>query len=316
MIHRQGVHGRAIALVLGIASAATLLAACSSTTGGQTPQPPASASANVEQPSSKASQLSEDSISTDSLTGHVHNLALQGDTIYLGTHDGIWGQKRGQQPQRVSEEDFDVMGLTRTGTTWLASGHPGPEMQAPSSLGLGISTDGGRTWKKGSLGGRVDFHRLVAQGTVVMGIASADGVLWRTDNLGRTWKQLGTPPLFDIAIAATNPDVVIGTTQNGVVRSVNGGTSFASVADAPMLALVSSTDAGIYGAGIDGDIYFSANGGKNWQQRGNVQSQPTALAAQKDHVVAFIGDAVVESSDGGRTFHDRLTLSNASSDGT
>jgi len=311
MIHRQGVHGRAIVLVLGIASAATLLAACSSISGGAPPQSPASAPANVEQPSSGASQVAEDTISTDSLTGHIHNLALQGGTIYLGTHDGMWEQRPGQQPQQVSEENFDVMGLTRTGTTWLASGHPGADMQAPSSLGLRISTDGGRTWTQGSLGGQVDFHRLVAQGNLVMGIGSADGVLWRTQNLGRAWRQLDTPPLFDLALAPADASTVIGTSQNGVMRSVDGGASFNPEPDAPLLALVSATTQGIYGAGADGTIYFSSDAGKNWLSRGNLRSQPTALTAQGNDVVALVGDVVVESSDGGRTFHDRLAIGHA-----
>ncbi|MDD2818146.1 MAG: hypothetical protein PHN51_05055 [Candidatus Nanopelagicales bacterium] len=313
MIYRQRVKGRTVVLVLGAASAATLLAACSSTTAGPTPQAPASAPANIEQPDSGPSQAAEDTISTASLTGHVHNLLLDRDSIYLGTHDGLWSQKPGQQPERVTAEVFDVMGLARTGTTWLASGHPGPDMQAPSDLGLGLSTDGGRTWKMDSLRGQVDFHRLVADGSIVMGIASADGVLWRTEDLGRTWKQLGTPPLFDLAMAPGNTSIVIGTTQQGLIRSTNGGASFTSQpAEAPLLALLSATDSGIYGAGTDGNIYFSADDGLTWTPRGNLAAQPTALASLNEKVVALVGDVVVESNDGGRTFVDRLAINNHS----
>lgn len=300
-------------LVLGAASAATLLAACSSTTAGSTSQPAASSPATIERPDPGASRMAEDTFSTGSLTGHVHNLVLDRDSIYLGTHDGLWSQKPGQQPERVTAEVFDVMGLARTGTTWLASGHPGPDMQAPSDLGLGLSTDGGRTWKMDSLRGQVDFHRLVADGSIVMGIASADGVLWRTEDLGRTWKQLGTPPLFDLAMAPGNTSIVIGTTQQGLIRSTNGGASFTSQpAEAPLLALLSATDSGIYGAGTDGNIYFSADDGLTWTPRGNLASQPTALASLNEKVVALVGDVVVESNDGGRTFVDRLAINNHS----
>jgi len=313
MTHRQGVQGRTLALVLGAASAVTLLAACSSTTAGPTPQPAASAPATIEGPDPGAPRMAEGTISMDSLTGHVHNLALDRDTVYLGTHDGLWSQKPRQQPERVTAEVFDVMGLTHTGTTWLASGHPGPDMQAPSNLGLGVSTDGGRSWRMDSLRGQVDFHRLVADGPVVMGLASADGVLWRTDDLGRTWQQLGTPPLFDLAMAPGNASIVIGTTQLGLMRSANGGASFSSEpADTPMLALLSATASGIYGAGTDGTIYFSADDGRTWKQRGNLGSQPTALASHNERVVALVGDLVVESNDGGRTFLDRLEISNHS----
>ncbi len=308
MIRRQGAQGRALALILGLASAMTVLAACSSTSGESIPQSPASAPALAEQPSPGVAPAAEVTISTDSLTGHIHNVVLHGGTIFLGTHDGIWSQLHGQQPQRVSAEGFDVMGLTRTGSTWLASGHPGPEMQAPANLGLGISTDGGRTWVKGSLGGQVDFHRLVAQGAVVLGIDSGDGVLWRTDNMGRTWDKFGTPSLFDLAIAPDNTAIVIGTTQNGVVRSLDGGSAFTLDVEGPLLALLSATADGVYGAGADGAIYFSADAGKTWQPRGTVSVQPSALSAEGSTVVALVGHVIVESRDGGRSFHDRLSI--------
>jgi len=311
MIYRQGVKGRTFALVLGATSAVILLAACSSTAAGPTPQPAASTSAMSERPDPGASQMAEGTISTDSLTGHVHNLVLDRDAIYIGTHDGLWKQERGLQPQRVTEEIFDVMGLTRTGTTWLASGHPGPEMEAPSDLGLGVSTDGGRSWKMESLRGQVDFHRLVADGSIVMGIASADGVLWRTEDLGRTWQQLGASSLFDLAMTPGNTSIVIGTTPQGLMRSTNGGASFASESsNSPMLTLLSATTAGIYGVATGNTIYFSADDGQTWTQRGQLASQPTALASQNDQVVALVGDVVVESNDGGRTFVERLIINN------
>lgn len=296
-----------MALGLGMASAATLLAACSSTASGPTPQPPASATATMEQPTSGSSPQAEASISTDSLTGHVHNLVLVGTKLYFGTHDGIWSQQLGQQPVRVSNEVFDVMGLTRTGSTWLASGHPGPEMDTPNDLGLGISTDGGQTWKKGSLGGQVDFHRLVATKKVVMGLASSDGVLWRTEDLGHAWKQLGTPQLFDLALDPANAATVIGTSQIGVMRSINGGTTFDSVPGAPLLALLAAARGQVLGVDIDGKVYASTDGGSTWIQRGRLEGQPIALAAVGSRVAALVGDTIMESLDGGRTFQARLT---------
>jgi len=246
-------------------------------------------------------------VSTDSLTGHIHNLVLVGTKLYFGTHEGIWSQQPGQQPVRVSDELFDTMGLTHTGSTWLASGHPGPEMDAPNDLGLGISTNGGQTWTKGSLGGQVDFHRLVATNKVVMGLASNNGVLWRTENLGRTWKQLGTPELFDLALDPANDATVIGTSQTDVMRSINGGTSFDSVPGAPPLALLAASQAQVLGVDIDGKVYASTDGGSTWIQRGSLTAQPAALAADGSRIAALVGDTIMESLDGGRTFQARLT---------
>ncbi|MDP2287271.1 MAG: exo-alpha-sialidase [Actinomycetota bacterium] len=308
MSHRQGVRARAVVLVVVAAGAATLLAACSSPSVSNTPgsSETASSSTTALAPTREAAASGE-AVSTDSLTGHVHNLVLVGTMLYFGTHDGIWSQQPGQQPVRVSDEVFDTMGLTRTGSTWLASGHPGPEMDAPNDLGLGISTNGGQTWKKGSLGGQVDFHRLVATNKVVMGLASNNGVLWRTENLGRAWNQLGTPELFDLALDPANDATVIGTSQTGVMRSINGGTSFDSVPGAPPLALLAATGSQVLGAGIDGKVYASTDGGSTWIQRGSLTAQPTALAADGSRVAALVGDTIMESLDGGRTFQVRLT---------
>jgi len=291
-----------------VAGAATLLAACSSPTGSNTPASPEAASSRTQTLSPTEEPVaSGEAVSTDSLTGHVHNLVLVGAKLYFGTHDGIWSQQPGHQPVRVSDEVFDTMGLTRTGNTWLASGHPGPEMDAPNDLGLGISTNGGQTWKKASLGGQVDFHRLVATNKVVMGLASNNGVLWRTENLGRAWKQLGTPELFDLALDPANDANVIGTSQTGVMRSINAGASFSPVAGAPLLALLAATRGQVLGASIDGKVYASTDGGSSWIQRGSLRAQPAALAADGSRVAALVGDTIMESLDGGRTFQVRLT---------
>ncbi|MDO9485635.1 MAG: exo-alpha-sialidase [Actinomycetota bacterium] len=308
MKHRQGVHARAVVLVLIVAGAATLLAACSSPSGSTTPASPEAASSRTQTLSPTEEPVaSGEAVSTDSLTGHVHNLVLVGTKLYFGTHDGIWSQQPGQQPVRVSDEVFDTMGLTRTGSTWLASGHPGPEMDAPNDLGLGISTNGGQTWTKGSLGGQVDFHRLVATNKVVMGLASNNGVLWRTANLGRTWKQLGTPELFDLALDPANDTTVLGTSPTGVMRSINGGTSFDSVPGAPLLALLAASRGQVVGVDIDGKVYTTTDGGSTWIHRGQLAGQPIALAAEGSRVAALVGDAIMESLDGGRTFQARLT---------
>jgi len=180
-------------------------------------------------------------------------------------------------------------------------------MDAPNDLGLGISTNAGQTWSKGSLGGQVDFHRLVADRQVVMGLASSDGVLWRTEDLGRVWKQLGTPQLFDLALDPSNDARVIGTSQAGVMRSTNAGASFSLVAGAPLLAVLATAQDRVLGADIDGKIYTSADGGSSWTLQGQLTAQPSAFAADGSRVAALVGDTIMESLDGGRTFQARLT---------
>lgn len=110
-------------------------------------------------------------------------------------------------------------------------------MDAPADLGLLETTDQGRAWTEVSLGGEVDFHRLVVSGDVVAGLNAHDGRLLRSDDDGATWTDLGVPGLCDIAISPADPSIIVGTTENGPARSTDSGATFQPIASAPRLAL-------------------------------------------------------------------------------
>ena len=87
---------------LAAAPLAFALTACGSAEVQTTQTPsqessPASASAS-------ASTSSEVEVSApvngSELPGHVHNLAFDGSTLILGTHEGLWSQSPGQAPVR------------------------------------------------------------------------------------------------------------------------------------------------------------------------------------------------------------------------
>lgn len=239
--------------------------------------------------------------------GHVHNIALDGTRLLLGTHDGLWQQESGQQPTQLSSTAFDVMGLATNGNSHLASGHPPEGSSGSADLGLITSTDGGRSWTEVSLGGQVDFHRLVATDNVVTGISAGDDTLIRSIDGGSTWTSLGKTTLYDIAMDPNDPTRLLGTSNGGPMRSTDAGTTFTSLMSAPLLALLAWTDGRVYGAGIDGRIYSSTDSGQTWTPAGTVDAQPEALAAEGRTVVAVVGTKVVESNDGGATFTDRMT---------
>lgn len=246
-------------------------------------------------------------VSGADVTGHIHNLAYNGGQLLMGTHEGLWGQDPGALPSQVAQDAFDVMGLTRAGDSWLASGHPGPGMDAPSNLGLLRSTDNGRTWREVSLGGEVDFHRLVTSDQVVAGLNAHDGRLLRSDDGGSTWTDLGVPALYDLAISPTDPSTMVGTTENGPVRSADAGVTFAPLAGVPLLALLAWSEDTLYGADVDGRIHASTDGGQTWRPRGSLPAQPMALAAAGATLAALVGDVILESVDGGESFTPRIT---------
>lgn len=318
---------RHILALTAVASLMTVtLAACASpaptATDATSPSSPAPNSASAPPPSSASTPTPPASpataassqevykparVSGAGMAEHVHNLAYDGERLLIGTHQGLWAQAPGQKPEQVSRASFDVMGFTRADDRWLASGHPGPGMKAAADLGLLQSTDRGRTWDEVSLGGEVDFHRLVTSGAVVVGVNAHDGRLLRSDDGGQTWADLGTAGLYDVVISPTDPSLLVGTTPDGPVRSTDGGATFTPAPGAPLLALLAWTGDVLYSIDVDGAVHASTDDGATWESRGAVSEQPAALAAVDDRVAALVGNGIVESSDGGVTFSPRIT---------
>lgn len=238
---------------------------------------------------------------------HIHNLALVEGVVYLGTHNGIWMEQPDQSVVQVSEVPFDVMGLARAGDRWLASGHAGVGLDPHANLGLQESTDDGRTWQAVSLAGEIDFHRLVASGDVVIGLSSSDGALMKSTDAGRSWKSSARSPIYDLALDPQDSSLIVGTTEEGPIRSEDGGTSFTPISGVPLIALLAWTDAMLYSVTPKGKIYGSQDGGKSWQPSGQVAGVPEAMAADSNTLVVLAGGTVFASTDGGKTFTPRIT---------
>lgn len=248
-----------------------------------------------------------DPASGSELPGHVHNLAFDGPTLILGTHEGLWSQSLGQPPVQVSKSSFDVMGFTATEDRWLASGHPGEGEDGPADLGLLQSADRGVSWEVVSLSGEADFHRLTASGDRIFGVSSVDDALLRSDDAGVTWTNLGSPGLFDIAIDPADPDTLIATTADGLVRSTDAGVTFSPLATPSLIALLAWTPNYIVGADIDGRILTSIDGGSAWEPQTTLPEQPAALGADGSRIAVLAGATLFESVDGGKTFTERIT---------
>lgn len=242
---------------------------------------------------------------------HVHGLGVDpaDDTLYAGTHYGLFRLPEQADGTRVADRVQDFMGFTVVGPNhFLASGHPGEGQDGPSSLGLIESTDGGRTWESLSLSGEADFHALKARHGLVYGFNSLTSTFMVSQDK-RTWDERGQLPMADFAVSPKSPDVVLATTERGLVRSDDGGRSFQLVRNAPVLLLVSWADDGaIAGVAPDGTVYASGGEATSWDRRGTLENPPEALAvANRDEVFAAAGGAVLASSDGGRTFTVRYS---------
>ncbi|MFI0924957.1 F510_1955 family glycosylhydrolase [Streptomyces sp. NPDC021012] len=246
-----------------------------------------------------------------SVLSHVHGLGLRGDTLYVATHQGLHSPDAEGRPVLVGDRRDDFMGFTVTAKgDFLASGHPAPGADGPADLGLVTSTDSGRTWRERSLGGKVDFHALdTTSDATVYGYDSTNGLL-RVSSDGVAWDDRAELRALDIAVSPTAPGTVLATTETGVVRSTDGGRSFAP-ASGRVLAYVSwaAPDA-LYGIDPDGVLFRGADGGTSWTRVAAVPGgAPQALTAvDARRLLVATGDGVYESRDAGRRFERRMAV--------
>ena len=121
---------------------------------------------------------------------HVHAVTYLDGALLVGTHTGLVeiDTATGAVDLRGTSRD-DFMGLAASGSSLVASGHPGAGSTLPDPLGLLVSPDGGATWEPVSLTGEIDFHALAADGDTIAGSATAGQILYSTDG-GRTWEPI------------------------------------------------------------------------------------------------------------------------------
>jgi hypothetical protein len=240
---------------------------------------------------------------------HVHGLGVDPEdgALHAGTHHGLVRLPQNGEASLVADRVQDFMGFTVVGPGhYLASGHPGPGQDGPSSLGLIESTDGGQTWQTLSLAGEADFHALEARHGLVYGVNAMTGEFMVSDDK-QTWDTRSQAPLADFTVSPDDPDLVIGTTQQGPVISSDGGRSFQLLQGAPLLQFVSWADDGaLFGVQPDGAVHVSSDGGTTWAERGTLGAAPHAFTATTgSDVFAAVDGAILASHDGGETFEAR-----------
>lgn len=237
---------------------------------------------------------------------HIHGVGVDpaDDTRLLATHDGLFRVESDGTSTRIGPV-IDLMGFAVAGPGhFLASGHPGPDVDLPQPVGLIESTDGGRTWQPLSRQGESDFHALAASDVGVIGY---DGSLLRSAD-GRDWENLTIPAQPANLTASPDGEQVLATTQQGLQRSADAGASWSRVEGAPLLQIVDWADSGSDVIGLDptGGVWMSADGGRTWQEGPALGAAPQAAhltaSGASGQVLVVTTTALLESRDGGRTF--------------
>ncbi|WP_026536467.1 F510_1955 family glycosylhydrolase [Arthrobacter sp. H14] len=238
-------------------------------------------------------------------TGHIHGMTVNPETedVLLATHDGLFNVSE-HHPEKIGPTN-DLMGFTTAASgKFYASGHPGPGSDEPNPVGLMESTDGGKSWTILSREGESDFHSLT---TSDGGIVAFDGTL-RTSEDGETWQSSATA-IQPFHLAGTpRSEVVLATTEKGLQRSTEAGSSWSSVPDAPLLMFTTFASAETaVGIAPDGQVHVSRDAGLSWTNTGSIQTQPAAIAATTNDsgdlkVWVATPETVQVSGDGGKTF--------------
>ncbi|WP_241038533.1 F510_1955 family glycosylhydrolase [Blastococcus litoris] len=236
---------------------------------------------------------------------HIHGVAIDpsGDRVLLATHDGLFEVGDDGDTTHIGPV-IDLMGFAVRGPDhFVASGHPGPDVDLPQPVGLIESTDGGRTWRELSRQGQSDFHALTVGEAGVLGY---DGTLVRSAD-GHEWEELTIPA--QPASLAASPDgrSVLATTQQGLLRSPDGGASWNPVDGAPLLQIVDWADAiSVVGVDPSGQVWRSADAGATWYEGPRLGAAPQAIAASLEQgswrILVVTTTALLESVDGGQVF--------------
>ena len=282
-------------IAAGLAVAALLLVACGS-----------SNDSTASQDDSVQSGAPAHSADGDGMQ-HIHGLGVQGNTLFIATHGGLWVAPDGQtKAGRVGTSQQDIMGFSVLSKgRFIGSGHPHPSQHdLPPNLGLIESSDGGKTWKNVSLLGEADFHVLESSGPRVYGFDGTQGRLMVSSDGGRSWQQRTPPaPMFDLAIDPTIRDHVVAATQRGLFMSPNAGKGWRPINEQLAGLLAWPRARALYLVDAQGRTQLSHDGGKAWQSQGSIGGPPAAFLATGNDLYAALDDASVKrSTNGGRSW--------------
>jgi photosystem II stability/assembly factor-like uncharacterized protein len=249
---------------------------------------------------------------------HIHGVGVDpaDGSVVVATHSGLFRAREGEQrAKRIGDRHQDTMGFTVVGPRrYLGSGHPDLRdlrNDVPPLLGLILSTDGGRNWHSVSLLGKADFHVLRAAGERIYGVDSANDRFLVSSDGGQTWKRRKPPAaVIDLAPDPDNPTEVVASTEQGLHASNDGGATWRPLAEGVGGLLARTSDGGLVVVDGEGSVLRSTDGGRSFEDVGDVGGQPAAFSAAGEELyVALHTNEVKASTDGGRSWALRVAPS-------
>jgi hypothetical protein len=269
-----------------------------------------------------ASDLAVPWVNPDGDTPYIGSLSVNpaDSSVFMGSNTGLWRIPEGaSRPEKVTGRLTTPDGSGRvseslvavfTGPdTLIGSGHPASGEALPPALGLIRSADAGRTWESVSELGTADFHALeVSRERIVGALFGQAQVLVSSDD-GRTWEGRAAPmPLVDLAVDPADPDRWVGSTEQGLFVSEDGGESWRQHEPIPNIRFAWQPGGDLYRVDPGGPVKVSSDGGGSWQERGSTGGEPHAITVDADGTiyVALLDGTLKVSDDGGQTFTDQV----------
>ncbi|MCU0294064.1 MAG: hypothetical protein MUF10_19120, partial [Thermoanaerobaculaceae bacterium] len=186
---------------------------------------------------------------------------------------------------------------------------------AADECGRGRSTDGGRTWR--TVNSWPDCPNSIAMflhptmpQTLFRVEGTGYGRLCRSDDCGDSWRSCYAGARFShIAFDPTNPDVLYGSAETGVLKSSDGGASWAplgtGLATQPgPLTVVPTSPLTLFVVGLDGSVYRSVDAGGQWTLLPDLLVRGLVADPANVHRVLAFGSAdhLAHSDDDGSTW--------------
>lgn len=232
---------------------------------------------------------------------HIHNVKVFGKKIFLGTHEGLYQYQNPKTVLRISPEGFDVMGLSIDGRRIYASGHPGLGSKLPQPVGLLLSTNSGKSWKKVSLQGKVDFHQLESLGSQLYGADSQGGDLMYSKDSGKSWISLGRNTFSEIAISPSTMARALALQDGRLFQTTNNFITSSEIKlDVKLSQLEWSKKQLLAASGRD--LLVSKDQGVQWSKLYSFKGDISILAHSAELLVAIVGAQVWQSTNGGKSF--------------
>jgi photosystem II stability/assembly factor-like uncharacterized protein len=232
---------------------------------------------------------------------HIHSVRAFGDQVILGTHEGLFRYVNQKTVQLMGPEIFDIMGLAVFGKKLYASGHPGPGSKLPEPVGLILSTDSGKSWKKLGLQGEVDFHLLESAGADMYGVDSGSGNLLYSNNAGKKWTSRGKNVVSDIAVNPAKVGSALALRDGKLISTQNSFTKMRNVNSTPAFTSLDWITGSLLASGGK-SLYRSTDSGMSWKKLSDFPEDASTVTQSAKIIAVVAGNSIYKSTDGGKTF--------------